>query len=88
MLVYLDIFFYFQTQEPQRTTEQRQISLKSTPVAERGRYSIFRGGASHSPTQLACNHCLANSKIATLQVKPLYIVIFIVQALQSLQLLT
>lgn len=29
-----------QTQEQQRTTEQRQISLKSTPVAERGRCVI------------------------------------------------
>lgn len=29
-----------QTQEQQRTTEQRQISLKSTPVVERGRCVI------------------------------------------------
>ncbi len=28
----------FQTQEQQRSTEQRQISLKTTPAADRGRY--------------------------------------------------
>lgn len=27
----------FQTQEQQRSTEQRQISLKTTPAADRGR---------------------------------------------------
>uniref|UniRef100_A0A8C1SEW1 Nucleoprotein TPR n=1 Tax=Cyprinus carpio TaxID=7962 RepID=A0A8C1SEW1_CYPCA len=42
----------------------RQISLKSTPVAERGRYSIFRWGASHSPTHAS------TSEPPTANIKP------------------
>uniref|UniRef100_A0A671P7Z4 Nucleoprotein TPR n=1 Tax=Sinocyclocheilus anshuiensis TaxID=1608454 RepID=A0A671P7Z4_9TELE len=41
------------TQEPQRTTEQRQISLKSTPVAERGSISTKPPTANIKPTPLA-----------------------------------
>uniref|UniRef100_A0A672R9C2 Nucleoprotein TPR n=1 Tax=Sinocyclocheilus grahami TaxID=75366 RepID=A0A672R9C2_SINGR len=52
------------TQEPQRTTEQRQISLKSTPVAERGRYSIFRGASLH------CFHSASTSEPPTANIKP------------------
>uniref|UniRef100_A0A8C1GIV6 Nucleoprotein TPR n=1 Tax=Cyprinus carpio TaxID=7962 RepID=A0A8C1GIV6_CYPCA len=42
------------TQEPQRTTEQRQISLKSTPVAERGSASTSEPPTANiKPTPLA-----------------------------------
>ncbi|XP_016351814.1 nucleoprotein TPR-like isoform X1 [Sinocyclocheilus anshuiensis] len=42
------------TQEPQRTTEQRQISLKSTPVAERGSASSSEPPTANiKPTPLA-----------------------------------
>ncbi|XP_016391450.1 nucleoprotein TPR-like [Sinocyclocheilus rhinocerous] len=42
------------TQEPQRTTEQRQISLKSTPVADRGSASTSEPPTANiKPTPLA-----------------------------------
>uniref|UniRef100_A0A8C1GKS6 Nucleoprotein TPR n=1 Tax=Cyprinus carpio TaxID=7962 RepID=A0A8C1GKS6_CYPCA len=48
------------TQEPQRTTEQRQISLKSTPVAERGRYTFLR----------CCFYSASTSEPPTANIKP------------------
>lgn len=36
---HLDFISGSQTQEQQRSTEQRQITLKTTPAADRGRYA-------------------------------------------------
>uniref|UniRef100_A0A673K0J1 Nucleoprotein TPR n=1 Tax=Sinocyclocheilus rhinocerous TaxID=307959 RepID=A0A673K0J1_9TELE len=51
------------TQEPQRTTEQRQISLKSTPVAD-------RGSTTSRQASLHCFHSASTSEPPTANIKP------------------